>query len=152
MTTQTQSKQTTSMLLVVLLSSLLTVAFSTAFGQAQNAPPPMRLTAEQTGTQTETVDYVSIQVDGGTIRQVLNAFAIQTKRNVVIGPEVISEGVNIHLNRVRWDEALEAIETMVLFAPDETDLWYEAGLLHARFDHVEDAVRMLEEYLRRIGI
>jgi len=51
----------------------------------------------------------------------------------------------------QWDGALQAIETMVLFAPDKADLWYEAGLLHARSDHIGDAVRMLEEYLRRIG-
>jgi type IV pilus assembly protein PilQ len=54
-------------------------------------------------------DYVSITVDGGTLTQVLNAFAMQTGRNVVIGPEVASDGVNIHLNRVRWDDALEVI-------------------------------------------
>ncbi|HJO74328.1 MAG TPA: transglutaminase-like domain-containing protein [Rhodospirillales bacterium] len=51
----------------------------------------------------------------------------------------------------RWDDAVEAIETMVLFAPGETDLWHEAGLLHARLDHLEDAVRALEEYLRQTG-
>jgi type IV pilus assembly protein PilQ len=70
---------------------------------------------EMLSTESEVVsaeapdDYVSIQVDGGTIRQVLSAFAIQTGRNVVIGPEVIGEEVTIHLNNVRWDEALEVI-------------------------------------------
>jgi len=51
----------------------------------------------------------------------------------------------------RWDDVLEAIETMLLFAPGEVDQWREAGLLHARMDHVEDAVRALEEYMRRCG-
>lgn len=51
----------------------------------------------------------------------------------------------------RWDDALEAIETMTLFAPGEVELWREAGLLHARLDHVAEAVRSLEEYLRRTG-
>ena len=51
----------------------------------------------------------------------------------------------------RWDDALETIETMLLFAPGEAELWREAGLLHARLDHLADAVRALEEYLRRTG-
>ncbi|HIC29357.1 MAG TPA: tetratricopeptide repeat protein, partial [Rhodospirillales bacterium] len=51
----------------------------------------------------------------------------------------------------RWDDAVEAIETMVLFAPHQADLWHEVGLLHARLDHIKDAVRALEEYLRQTG-
>ena len=103
----TQSKQPKSVLFIAVLCGLL-AAFSTTFGQTTNAPMvPMVLGTDN--TPVELVDYVSIQVDGGTIRQVLNAFAIQTKRNVVIGPEVISEDVNIHLTRVRWNEALEVI-------------------------------------------
>ncbi len=51
----------------------------------------------------------------------------------------------------RWDDAVETIETMVLFAPGETDLWHEAGLLHARLDHIGDAIRALEEHLRQSG-
>lgn len=84
----------------MLLGSIFMIALNSAFGQTPN------IAVQPAGTET---DYVSIQVDGGTIQQVLNAFAIQTGRNVVIGPEVICEGVNIHLNHVRWDEALEVI-------------------------------------------
>ena len=51
----------------------------------------------------------------------------------------------------RWDDALEVIETMLLFAPSEAELWREAGLLHNRLDHVGGAVRALEEYLRLTG-
>ena len=40
---------------------------------------------------------------------------------------------------------------MVLFAPHQADLWHEVGLLHARLDHIKDAVRALEEYLRQTG-
>lgn len=67
------------------------------------------LTAAEAAVGTAPADYVSIHVDGGTIRQVLNAFSMQTQRNVVIGPEVVSDGVSIHLNNVRWDEALDVI-------------------------------------------
>jgi len=56
------------------------------------------------------VDYVSINVDGGSLIQVLNAFALQTGRNIVVGPNVVvSNGVTLHLNNVRWDEALDVI-------------------------------------------
>jgi len=51
----------------------------------------------------------------------------------------------------RWDDALEVIETMTLFAPGEAELWREAGLLQNRLNHVAEAVRALEEYLRRTG-
>lgn len=91
---------------VLVISALL---FLTASAQVmEDAPVATNDTAESTATESAS-DYVSIQVDGGTIRQVLNAFAMQTQRNVVIGPEVISEDVNIHLNQVRWDEALEVV-------------------------------------------
>lgn len=54
-------------------------------------------------------DYVSIKVDGGTLTQVLNTFALQSGRNVVIGPEVVCDNVTLHLTNVRWDDALEVI-------------------------------------------
>ncbi|NQV84920.1 MAG: tetratricopeptide repeat protein [Rhodospirillales bacterium] len=55
------------------------------------------------------------------------------------------------LQRGRFDDAAEVIETMLLFAPNQTDLWREAGLLHARLDHINDAIRALEEHMRRTG-
>ncbi len=51
----------------------------------------------------------------------------------------------------RWDDALEVIETMRVSAPGAAARGREAGLLHNRLDHVADAVRALEEYLRRTG-
>jgi regulator of sirC expression with transglutaminase-like and TPR domain len=48
----------------------------------------------------------------------------------------------------RLDDALDAIEAMLLFAPDEAALWRESGILNARLDNVEAAVEALEEYLR----
>lgn len=48
----------------------------------------------------------------------------------------------------RSEEALDAIDTMLLFAPGESSLWREAGLLNARLDRVREAVAALEEYMR----
>jgi type IV pilus assembly protein PilQ len=103
MKNQKRTKRPAMWMLCALLCSVCAVTFS----QLPSLPQlgePLGLPA------TEPVsDYVSIKVDGGTLTQVLNAFAIQTGRNVVVGPEVASDGVNIHLNHVRWDDALEVI-------------------------------------------
>ncbi len=48
----------------------------------------------------------------------------------------------------RLEEALAAIEAMLLFAPGEAALWRESGVINARLDKVEAAVAALEEYLR----
>jgi regulator of sirC expression with transglutaminase-like and TPR domain len=55
------------------------------------------------------------------------------------------------LRAERLEEAVAAVEAMLLLAPDATTLWREAGLLHARLDHVKSAVSALEEYMRRTG-
>jgi type IV pilus secretin PilQ/predicted competence protein len=103
MKNQKQTKHPAMWMLCALLCSVCAITF------AQR--PSMPRLGEPLGMPvTEAAsDYVSIKVDGGTLTQVLNAFAIQTGRNVVVGPEVVSDGVNIHLNHVRWDDALEVI-------------------------------------------
>lgn len=55
------------------------------------------------------------------------------------------------LKQERMEEALDCIETMLLFAPDTVPLWREAGLLNARLDKLKAAVAALEEYLRHPG-
>ena len=55
------------------------------------------------------------------------------------------------VRRERWDDATRVLDTMLLFAPGRTGLWREAGMLLARLDRIKDAVRALEEYLRRTG-
>lgn len=48
----------------------------------------------------------------------------------------------------RSDKALEVVERMLLFAPNEPALWREAGLLHAHLGHVPQAIAALETYIR----
>ncbi|MBT3305770.1 MAG: tetratricopeptide repeat protein [Alphaproteobacteria bacterium] len=55
------------------------------------------------------------------------------------------------LQRDRFDDAVEVLETMVLIAPARADLWREVGILRARLDHIESAVQALEEHLRLTG-
>lgn len=70
-------------------------------------------------------------------RQIL----VRSRRNVKI----------LHLRADRLDEALEAIEAVLLFAPTEAPLWRESGILNARADRVSEAVTALEVYLRHAG-
>jgi len=49
------------------------------------------------------------------------------------------------------EDALETLRAMLLFAPETADLWREAGGLFVRLDRVEEAIKALEEYLRRSG-
>ncbi len=61
---------------------------------------------------------------------------------------------NIKIRLLRGEQpedAVEVLETMLLFAPAQAELWREMGMLHARLDNVKDAVQALEEYLRRSG-
>lgn len=48
----------------------------------------------------------------------------------------------------RIDEALAAIERMLLIAPEDYRLWREAGLLHMRHGDLEGAIAALDDYLR----
>lgn len=52
------------------------------------------------------------------------------------------------LRAERLEDAVDAIETMLLFAPREGRLWRELGLLNARLDNLGAAVAALEQYLR----
>jgi regulator of sirC expression with transglutaminase-like and TPR domain len=52
------------------------------------------------------------------------------------------------LRHERPEDALKAVDAMLLFAPGTPRLWRESGLLNARLERVEAAVASLEEYMR----
>jgi len=52
------------------------------------------------------------------------------------------------LREDKLEEAMDVIETMLLFAPSEARLWRECGLLHNRLGNVADAIAALEQYLK----
>ncbi len=52
-----------------------------------------------------------------------------------------------HLREHRPEQALEIVESMLLFAPDRHGLWREAGLLHAHLSNLRAAIVSLEHYL-----
>lgn len=53
-------------------------------------------------------DEVTINVQGGSLVQVLNAFSRQTGKSIVIGPEVEAT-VNVRLSAIPWQDALDVI-------------------------------------------
>jgi regulator of sirC expression with transglutaminase-like and TPR domain len=49
----------------------------------------------------------------------------------------------------RWEEAIEIIETMLMFQPNQINLWHDVGLLYAQIDRILDAINAFEEFLSR---
>lgn len=60
----------------------------------------------------------------------------------------LQDNIKIRLLRAHQvSEALEVVETMLMFAPSEANLWREAGILHAGQDNLRAAILSLEQYL-----
>jgi len=96
------------------LTGLICVALSALLispASAQEEPALMELTTDGETVSGEKIpaEFVSIHVDNGAMRQVLNSFAMQANRNIVLGPDVTNDTVTIHLNNVQWDNALDVI-------------------------------------------
>ncbi|MEO3427803.1 transglutaminase-like domain-containing protein [Pelagibius sp. CAU 1746] len=61
---------------------------------------------------------------------------------------------NIKLRLIREErsgEALEVLESMLMIAPDRSELWREAGILHSHFDNMRAAIMAFEHYLELSG-
>ncbi len=56
-----------------------------------------------------------------------------------------------HLRAAATEAALATVERMLLLAPGTGALWREAGVLHARLDHLAEAVQALELFLTAPG-
>ena len=52
-----------------------------------------------------------------------------------------------HLRTAETDAALATIERMLMVAPNEAELWREAGILHSRLDHIDEAISALKHFL-----
>ena len=88
--------------MMVSLVVLLAGGFMIASAVAQGEEPGVAVTEEVY------TDTVSINVEGGKLVQVLSAFARQTGKSIVIGPDVEAV-VNVHLTDVPWQDALDVI-------------------------------------------
>ena len=54
-------------------------------------------------------EYVTINVKDANISEVLKAYSLQTGQSIVVGPDVVSDNVNVRLNNIPWQEALDVI-------------------------------------------
>ncbi len=57
----------------------------------------------------EVSDSVTINVKDANIAEVLKAYSLQTGQSIVVGPDVVSDNVNVRLNNIPWEEALDVI-------------------------------------------
>lgn len=57
----------------------------------------------------ETSEFVTINVEDANISEVLKAYSLQTGQSIVVGPDVVSDSVNVRLNNIPWENALDVI-------------------------------------------
>src|SRR5712671_3394740 len=97
--------------------------------------------------------------DAATLRELLKAMAGQ---EVELAPEhyapVADRDVLLRLQNNlksrllqsgRHERALQAVETMLMLAPDLAELWREAGLLNAHLGNMRASVNALQEFVTR---
>jgi type IV pilus assembly protein PilQ len=60
-------------------------------------------------TDTQASEFVTINVKNANIAEVLKAYSLQTGQSIVVGPDVVSDNVNVRLNNIPWEEALDVI-------------------------------------------
>ena len=61
------------------------------------------------GRDVESSEFVTINVRDANIAEVLKAYSLQTGQSIVVGPDVVSDNVNVRLNNIPWEEALDVI-------------------------------------------
>ena len=54
-------------------------------------------------------EFVTINVKDANISEVLKAYSLQTGQSIVVGPDVVSDNVNVRLNNIPWQNALDVI-------------------------------------------
>ncbi len=61
------------------------------------------------GDDSMSSEFVTINVKDANISEVLKAYSLQTGQSIVVGPDVVSENVNVRLNNIPWQNALDVI-------------------------------------------
>ncbi|QBG46116.1 hypothetical protein EGM51_01320 [Verrucomicrobia bacterium S94] len=91
-------------LLAVLVSAQTGAVAQVTSGTAEN-----RTQIIQPEAEIRASEYVSINVKNANIAEVLKAYSLQTGQSIVVGPDVVSDSVNVRLNHIPWKEALDVI-------------------------------------------
>ena len=72
---------------------------------------PSNLGSQIREPEIQTAEFVTINVKDANISEVLKAYSIQTGQSIVVGPDVVSDNVNVRLNNIPWEDALDVILT-----------------------------------------
>ena len=62
-----------------------------------------------TADDSQKSETVTINVKDANISEVLKAYSLQTGQSIVVGPDVVSDNVNVRLNNIPWQDALDVI-------------------------------------------
>lgn len=81
----------------------------TAFAQVAETETPASPQLIEPADDSLEAETVTINVKDANISEVLKAYSLQTGQSIVVGPDVVSENVNVRLNNVEWQEALDVI-------------------------------------------
>lgn len=74
-------------------------------------------------------------------------YAAQSNRDVLLR---LQTAIKMrYLRHAELGPALQTVETMLLFAPDQIALWREAGLMHLRQGNLRAAIAALEQFVTR---
>jgi regulator of sirC expression with transglutaminase-like and TPR domain len=74
-------------------------------------------------------------------------YAGQSNRDLLLR---LQTGVKLrYLRHAELRRALETVEAMLLFAPDQIGLWREAGLMHLRQGNIRASITALEQFVAR---
>lgn len=91
------------------LVAIFVAVFSVTAQQASNAPAGGTTLIAPDDEDMPTSEFVTINVKDANISEVLKAYSLQTGQSIVVGPDVVSENVNVRLNNIPWEEALDVI-------------------------------------------
>ena len=61
------------------------------------------------GSVDATDGLVTLTVKNASISEVLKVFSLQTGQSIVVGPDVVSDNVNVRLVNIPWRDALDVI-------------------------------------------
>jgi len=103
-----RSRAILALALVAALPVLSAVLLPPAAAQ-QSAPgtPVSGLAGQE--REARALDFVTINVKDANIAEVLKAYSLQTGQSIVVGPDVVSDNVNVRLNNIPWEDALDVI-------------------------------------------
>lgn len=91
-----------------ILSLLVLFAVGAAYAQ-QPANEAAESEMVDPGSEVDSSDYVTINVKDANIAEVLKAYSLQTGQSIVVGPDVVCDNVNVRLNNIPWEDALDVI-------------------------------------------